>query len=284
MNDQTRQEIDKRVSRVLKDTGFREPPIRVEDILACLEVNRDYYDLEDPSLLQRFFHKIKVGGLKLKKLTEKIHLAAIWLPDEEKILIAKSLPPIKQDWASFHDTTHSILKWHRPFFLGDTAQTLDPDFQEMLESEANYGASALMFGGKMFTKEGLDTPPVWSSIEMLQKRYKKSLVATLRRYTEFTHNIPMVMMVSTPRWLEIPADQKYQWRHIVYSNCFSYKFGKINPEYLLKIVNANIQKRRGGIVGSFEFIINDLNGDRCEFNAECFFNRYYVLTMAVLIK
>jgi hypothetical protein len=203
------------------------------------------------------------------------------MPDQERILIRKSLPSVKQEWASFHDVTHSILKWHKLFFLADTAQTLDPDYQEKLESEANYGASALMFGGKIFTKEGIDTPPQWSSIETLHKRYKKSLVTTLRRYVEFTHKIPMLMMVSTPWWLEIPPEQPYPWRHIVYSPFYTSKFGEIDAEAFLNIVNSNIGKRKGGIVGCFEFIITDLNDNRCEFRAECFFNRYYVLTMAV---
>jgi len=283
MNDKTRNEIDKNVFRVLKDAGIKKPPIKIEDILSCLEINRNFYDLDDPSLLQRFVHKIRVGGLKLKKLKEKINLCAIWMPDEEVIIIDKSLPALKQDWASFHDTTHTILKWHRAFFLGDTAQTLDPDFQEELESEANYGASALMFGGKMFTEEGLDTYPEWSSIEVLKKRYKKSLVTTLRRYVEFTHDIPMLMMVSTPWWLDIPSDQKFAWRHVVYSPVFSSKFGGIDPEYFLNLVNSNIIKRRGGLVGSFEFMINDLNGNSYEFRAESFFNSYHVLTFAVHI-
>jgi len=46
----------------------------------------------------------------------------------------------------------------------------------MLEGEANYGASGLMFGGKVFTKEALDTTPEWKSIELLKKRHKKSWV------------------------------------------------------------------------------------------------------------
>jgi len=283
MNDKTRQEIEKNISRVLKDAGVNEPPVRIEGILGCLELHRDFYDLDDPSLIQRCFHKIRVGGERLKKLTKKIHLSALWMPDKEIILIDKSLPRIKQDWASFHDTAHTILKWHKPFFLGDTAQTLDPDFQEQLESEANYGASALMFGGEIFTWEALDTVPEWSSIETLQKRYGKSLVTTLRRYIEFSHNIPMLMMVSTPWWLDIPDDQKDPWRYVVYSPYFTLKFNEIDPESLFNLVNSNISKRRGGIVGNFEFIFEDLNGDEREFKAECFFNRYYVITMAVMI-
>jgi len=281
MNDQTRKEIDKNISRVLNDAGIKKPPVIIEDVLACLELNRDFYDLDDPSLLQRVFHKIKVGGVKLKQLKEKINLSAIWMPDKKVILVDKSLPAIKQDWASFHDTTHTILKWHKPFFLGDTAQTLDPDFQEMLESEANYGASALMFGGKIFTKEGLDTSPEWSSIETLKKRYKKSWVTTLRRYVEFTHDIPMIMMVSTPLWLDIPIEQTHPWRHIVFSPSYYLKFKSLNPESFYDLVNSNIAKRRGGIVGDFEFYITDMTGRRCDFRAECFFNTHYVITMAV---
>lgn len=281
MNDQTRVEIDKIVSRVLKDAGIKTPPVNIENILECLDLHRDFYDLDDPSLIQRCRHKIKVGGVKLKQLAKKIKLSAIWMPDSEIILIDKSLSTIKQDWASFHDTTHTILKWHRPFFLGDTAQTLDPDFQEQLETEANYGASALMFGGRIFTEEALDTRPEWASVQMLVKRYKKSLVTTLRRYVGFSHDIPMLMMVSTPWWLEIPSDQLNACRHIVYSPSFLRKFGEIETESLVALINSNNSKRRGGIVGNFEFVIDDLNDNRCEFRAECFFNRYYVLTMAV---
>ena len=281
MNDQTRKEIDKRVLRVLKDAGIKKPPVHIEDILECLKIHRNFYDLDDPSLLRRCFHKIKVGGVRLKQLKEKINLSAIWMPDEELILVDKSLPVPKRDWASFHDTTHTILNWHIAFFLGDTAQTLDPDYQEILENEANYGASALMFAGKIFTQDALDTHPEWSSIDLLQKRYKKSLVTTLRRYVEFTHDIPMLMMVSTPRWLDIPSDRSSACRHLVYSPSYLLKFSEIDPESLVTMVNSNISKRRGGLVGSFEYGFNDLNDNLREFRAECFFNTHDVLTMAV---
>jgi hypothetical protein len=50
MNDQTHKEIDKCVSKVLKDGGIKKPPVRIEDILDCLELNRDFYDLDDPCM------------------------------------------------------------------------------------------------------------------------------------------------------------------------------------------------------------------------------------------
>ena len=42
------------------------------DILEHLEVYREFYDLEDPSLLQRFWHKVQVKGKKLAKIAKKI--------------------------------------------------------------------------------------------------------------------------------------------------------------------------------------------------------------------
>lgn len=147
----TRREIDKVVAKTMREADMKEPPFRIADLLEHLEVNRNFYDLEDPNLLQQFWHKVRIKGKKLVKIVKKIKLAAVWLPDREQIYVDSSLSLPKQEWASFHDATHRILEWHRSFFLGDTAQTLDPDFQRALENEANYGASALMFGGKVFT-------------------------------------------------------------------------------------------------------------------------------------
>jgi len=139
----TYRQIDKVVDRALDDAGLKEPPFMIEDLLEYLEVNRDFYDLEDVRLLRRFWHKVKVRGRRLVNIARKISLHAVWLPDDDQILVDSSIPAPKQEWASFHDAVHTILEWHRPYFLGDTAQTLYPDFQEMLEGEANYGASAL---------------------------------------------------------------------------------------------------------------------------------------------
>jgi hypothetical protein len=161
IKDSTKRKIDNAVAKTLKEAGMREPPFLIEDLLGHLELDREFYDLEDPGLLRQFWHKVKVKGKILSKIKKTIKLAAVWLPDtgRERILVDETLPEPKKKWASLHDTTHSILEWHRPFFLGDTAQTLDPDFQKALEADANYGASGLMFGGEVFTRDALDTNP-----------------------------------------------------------------------------------------------------------------------------
>jgi hypothetical protein len=87
IKDSTKRKIDQAVAKTLKEAGMREPPFLIEDLLGHLELDREFYDLEDP------------------------------------------------------------------------------DFQEALEADANCGASGLMFGGKVFTRDALDTNPEWESID-----------------------------------------------------------------------------------------------------------------------
>jgi hypothetical protein len=274
-------EIDKVATRVLREAGISHPPVRVEDLLEHLKVHREFYSLEDPTLLQRLQHKVRVKGVQLVNIIKKIRLSAVWLPDEQRILVDDDLPSPKKEWASFHDVTHSVLEWHRPYFLGDTAQTLDPDFQETLEAEANYGASHLMFCGNLFTRDALDSLPAWASVVGLKGKYRTSLVTTLRRYVEHGHDLPLAMMVSTPWWKPKPADQQSRCRHFVVSPRFSREIGPCIPEALLMEVDDHTQMRSGGIVGEFDLCISDADGQYHEFRAQSFFNRHYVLTLFV---
>jgi hypothetical protein len=79
MDEKTRREIDKVVQKTLKDAGLTEPPVEIGDLLQYLEVRRNFYDLEDPSLLRRFWHRVEVGKDKLIRIVNKIRLAAVWL-------------------------------------------------------------------------------------------------------------------------------------------------------------------------------------------------------------
>lgn len=281
IDEDTCREIDKVVNRTLKDAGLKPPPFLIEDILNYLDIDRAFYDLEDVTLLRRFWHKVKVRGRKLVNIVRKIDLQAIWLPDEDQILVDSSLPPPKQDWASFHDSIHTILEWHRPYFLGDTAQTLDPSFQEMLEGEANYGASGLMFGGKLFTKEALDTTPEWKSIELFKKRHKKSWVTTSRRYVQLSHDLPMALVISTPWWKDTPNDQEDRCRHFVRSKKFLTNFAVVLSDMVLQEIDNNTVERIGGPVGEFGLSLPDVNSEMHEFHAESFFNRHYIITLLV---
>lgn len=59
IDDSTKREIDKAVSKTLREAGMREPPFQFNELLEHLEVQREYHNLEDPGLLQRFRHKVR---------------------------------------------------------------------------------------------------------------------------------------------------------------------------------------------------------------------------------
>jgi hypothetical protein len=81
----TCKEIDNIVTRTLRDAGLTDPPILIDELLEFLELHRDFYDLEDPRLIDRVRHKIRIGGRKLIKIANKINLHALWLPDRNHI-------------------------------------------------------------------------------------------------------------------------------------------------------------------------------------------------------
>lgn len=285
MDVQTRIEIEKENRIILKEIGIKNPPISVEDVLEHLKLHRRFYNLEDPDLLERFWHKVKIQKCNLFNLVrKKAKIVAMWFPSESQIYIDSCLPKPKQKWATHHEVEHRILTWHRAFYLGDTVQTLDPEYQEMLEEEANYGTSYLMFCGGLFTIEALDTKPEWASIKLLSQRYSNSLVTTLRRYVVASHEIPMAAFINTPHWQEKPENQLNRWRHFVKSSKFISQFGNIHPSLVLDQINSNIIERRGGIVGDFSIYLEDINGDMHEFYGESFYNTYDVLTLIVYKK
>lgn len=284
MDDATRREIDKACRNTLRDAGISGPPVRAEVLLEYLELHRHFYNLQDPTFLDKAKHRLRVNGYKLVQIVKKICLQAALFVDEGRIIIDSSLPPLKQEWPSFHEMGHRILVWHQPYFYGDTAQTLDPDWQEQLEEEANYAGSTLMFCGQVFTKEARDTTPGWASVEDLKKRYRKNYPTTLRRYVQFGPDCPMAMLVSTPSWMDKPDDQKTRCRHFVPSPQFTTAFGNVSEDLLRQHVDRQAQRRRGGIVADFTLGLRDERGDLHEFHAETFFNSHYLQTIFVHLR
>lgn len=278
----TRRAIDQATAQLLRDAGVAAPPVKIEQVLATLAVHQEFYDLENPGFLQRAVHKMRVKGGQLRRfLRDRVKLAAVWLPDDQRILIDRGLPKPKQDWAGFHEATHGLLPWHREFFLGDTAQTLEPSFQEKLEAEANYGASALRFLGQSFTEEARDSLPVWKQIQALKRRYGTSLQSTARRFVEFGPDLPMLFVVSTPVWKQVPADQPHRCRHLIPSPRLVRTFPMPNADEITKAITSSSRFVRGGPAGEFETCFPDLNGDMHFFTGLNFFNQRDLFTLIV---
>jgi len=281
LDSHTRKEIEVVAWRLLRDAGISAPPVSVPAVVAHLDLYRDFYDLQDPSFLDRVKHRALIHGRRLVDIIHKVSLQAVLLYDEDRIVLDAALPPIKHDWSTCHEVTHRALRWHKEYFRADTAQTLAPDWHERLEAEANYGASELMFCGPVFAREARDLLPAWSSLEELVKRYGKSKTATLRRFVQHGPDRAMAMLVSTPYWEETPPDQNARSRHYVPSSLFAQRFSGIGPEALVTLVDRYSEQRRGGPVADFVCPLEDDSGDAHEFRGESFYNRHYILTLFV---
>lgn len=276
-----RQDIDRLVARLLRDSGFREPPVDVGTVLETLNLDREFYDLEEPRLLERLRHRTMIGAKRFADFLEKIKLSALLLFDEKRVLLDRELPQPKHDWATAHEVGHDLIPWHREFCRGDTLDTLDPSWHEQIEAEANYAASALLFCGGTFSAEARDTMPCWQAVKELKQRYRKNYHVTARRYVEQGPDHPMILLISTAWWKEPPHDQPTRVRHLVLSPSFEAQFVAPDPEDLREHVDEGTSKRRGGPVGELECRLPTLDGKMHTFKAECFFNQHYVMSLFV---
>jgi len=281
MDDNTRREIRKVTAETLRDAGLTEPPLSVDRLLEHMELYRDYYDLSDPGFLEQAKHKLLVHGRRLIEILKSVRLQAVLLFDERRICIDANLPKIKHPWASCHEAGHRVLSWHKPYFFGDTAETLDPSYHERLEEEANYAAGRLLFLGDRFTAEARDVAPTADGIKRLARRYRASVTATLRRYVEQGPYIAMAMLVSTAPWDDPPADQLDRWRHFVPSSGFTRLFPDASADQLRVKVDEHARRRRGGVVGEFSLALPDARGDQHEISAWTFDSHHYLLTLFI---
>jgi hypothetical protein len=144
LRSKTAADIDGRVAKILRDLGVAEPPVRMEEVIDRLSLDRRYFSSTDEGFLHEAAHKLKVAGKQvfrrpglLLDAVKKLSLKALFLPDRKRILIDKELPPTKQRWAEAHEVAHSVIPWHDQLMLGDTKQTLSPACHQQVEAEAN---------------------------------------------------------------------------------------------------------------------------------------------------
>jgi hypothetical protein len=275
-------ELNKVIERTLKDAGLTKPPIRLKDVLEHLELFQEFYDLSDPSFLDKTKHKIRVGRHRLIQVVKKIKLQAVLFFDENRVAIDHSLPVLKREWPAFHEAGHRICPGHREVSaFGDTAQTLRPDYQEKLEAEANFVGAGLMFCGKRFTAEARDTTPCWDAINKMANSFGRTKTTTLRRYAGFGPDCAMAAVIGTPVWKVDSENLPGSWRHFVPSPKFADRFSNADVNHMVEWVTLHANPKRGGQVASFPLVLKDDNDDRHEFLAEAFFNTHDLLMIFV---
>ncbi|MDP4194849.1 MAG: ImmA/IrrE family metallo-endopeptidase [Bacteroidota bacterium] len=274
----TARDIDKKTEKLLKEIGIKEPPVDLNSIISHLSIYRDYYDLGDPTLLHEIKHKVHIGSKKVKNIFGKISLQGLWFPEENKILIDKQVPNSKEKFVTAHEIIHKILPTHN-YLLGDTAETLEYDYQEMIEAEANYGASGLIFLNQTFKREAKDYELTIKSIQNLKKRYQNSMTSTFRRFIECNADIAIAGIISSPDWEDDLDNVQNRCRYFIRSNRFKEQFSNLNSTHLMNVIEAYTIPRKGGPVGQTTHPLLDINNNKHEFIWESFYNRYDILTL-----
>lgn len=287
-------DIRKQVDRLLRDLGYPEPPISLDDVRAQLSIDKKYYSKADPGLLDEVAHKVRMGGADLIKfatrlfdVAKKASLVAFWLPEAKRILIDKDEPEKKHRWTEAHEIGHSITPWHKTFLFGDSVKTLDPSYHAAVENEANYAAGQLLFLQDRFGNDARDLTLNFKSIEKLRKRYGNSLTSTLWRIVEEREpDRPIFGIVSAhPRYPMIGAnDDGASMRHFIRSKGFRLRFPDITPEDAFGILQRHASWKKVGTLFETEHPLIDVNGELCEFRVDCLATKYYVLTYGVFLR
>jgi len=279
MDHRTQQDIDRVVEKILSEMLVREPPLDLDEVFAHLAIDHGYYDLADPSLLRDVWHRIKIGPSQLLHLLKKVDLKGLWLPDRNRILVDAAIPNPKKRWANAHEIGHKIIPTHSAFFLGDTPETLDPEYQCMLEEEANYAASTLLFLNDVFTGDARSLPVCLRSVKVLSDRYKNSYASTLRRYVHRGPDLPLIGVISKANW-DSPFDSaEIRCTHLIRSPLFKAQFGAVLRATVTEFIDSYVTCRRGGPVGDSEVALANRAGTAIPFQSETFYNQHDLLTL-----
>lgn len=289
------QDIQKMVTRILRDLGDPEPPLSLAHVRELLRLDRQFYRKDDPATLDEVIHKMKMAGKQilarptlLATAIQKANLSALWIPDSKRILIDQNLPKLKWRWIEGHEISHSFIPWHEKFLFGDTSFTLDPACHAMVEAEANYGAARLLFLQDRFANEARELELNFENIRKLAKNYGNTITSTLWRIVEDREpEKPVFGMIGAhPHFPDDvkPSDSDALWKHFIRSNAFRDQFSNVTPEDVFGLIARHAMRRRNGPIVDAEDILPDVDGELYDFRIESFSNSHALLTFGAALR
>jgi hypothetical protein len=282
-------DIDAQVSKILRDLGNPEPPLRLEHVRELLKLAKDYYSVADDGFFKRWIHSLKIAGKQiaerpgfLKDFIQNFRLDALCLFDEKRILISKELPTAKQRWAEGHEIGHIIIPWHGPISLGDDKYTLKANCHEAMESEANFAARRLLFMREKFKVRALSSVPSLTLVTDLKKVFGNTMTTTFYSLVE-TLDVPAFGLITGhPNKPADDFDPKHPCRYFITSPLFDAQFGHVTDTQLYSILKGYCGFGRWDL-GRTDAIIANSRNEAHVFHMETIFNHYDALTLGVLV-
>lgn len=287
-----RNDINRRVERILRDLGNPDPPLSLQDARYLLRLDLKYYSGTDASAAREVTHKLVIAGKQIIQrptllidVIRKARLSALWLPDRKRILIDQDAPKLQHRWMEAHEIGHSIIEWHQHCLFGDDEVTLSQACHEQIEAEANYAAGQLLFFRRLFYDEVSDSALSWPQLKKLKARYGNSLTSTLWRAVENPNiSAPMFGLIS-----DHPRQPRYEpgrevCRHFIRSSGFAERFGNVTQSEVFAALTSLLGYRTKRPIGEGEVALIDVNHEEQIFFVSSFSNGYDLLSFGVYVR
>ncbi len=185
------EDIRKIVARILHDLGNPEPPLNLAQVRALLNLNIGYYSTANTTLLQDVAARMKVAGKQVlqrpmlwSKRSRKLSCRHCGCLTRNVSSLTRLSP--SQNIAGSRGTKSVTVSFHGTgsFLFGDNEYTLDPICHAIVEAEANYTASQLLFLQQRFSQEARDGVLEFKTINAISRRFGNTLTTTFWRMVE----------------------------------------------------------------------------------------------------
>lgn len=146
----------------------------------------------------------------------------------------------RKSFVKLHETAHGILPWQRKIhdILGDDDNSLNPDYNDEFEAEANFFASLTIFQHDRFIDELSKLNLGIEAAMHLAKHFGASIHASLRRFVDCSNNRCALIILED---LSRSGTPSCALRNFIASKKFSKEFGEITLPPRLECCWAFVQ-------------------------------------------
>ncbi|WP_104735171.1 ImmA/IrrE family metallo-endopeptidase [Hanstruepera ponticola] len=146
---------------------------------------------------------------------------------ESTIYLSQTRHLGRRNFVKLHETGHGVLPWQNAVIGAfDNSSTLNPDFEDQFEEEANYFASITLFQHNRYDREMKKVDFGLPGVIALSKKFGSSVHASFRNYI-FKTNKRCALLVLNPVQNKNFNEPICSKKNLFHSRLFIKEFGKI---------------------------------------------------------
>ena len=143
---------------------------------------------------------------------------------ERVIYVPRRRQAVYEVFPKAHEITHGSLEWHNTSFL-DNNMTLKPEFKDIIEREANFGAGEIIFQGDSFKDRVMGYHESLDAALALAEECGATAASTFWRYAQ-VHDRPVAILVysaTTMQLMRAVASSSFrrQWASTLVPDCLN---------------------------------------------------------------